>query len=221
MATADDHDDFWSPTYRPYGATNTHPNVSNTTVGTHDSHRTQRSRHAHFVTPDPTSPHLTRKNPPTQSAKPLFPLKITNASNLLSRILQVKPAKRILPLLIPRDRALGEIRSIWRDWQRYGMCEVQIDRVKGTVRASVKSENTLGIKPVTILAEVYPVAMTGKASGLSIVRLRQERGAKSSFEEAYRALRGVLRGRAVLVLDEKWKKDMRNALLEWEKIRGL
>ena len=202
----DDHDDFW---LEGGSQSNASPVYAQGALANESTATTAKVRHAHFgdIPHQPNRERsLSRPPPPTY--------------NFFTRLLHVKPATHVLALMVSRDRALTEIRSIWRDWRRYGTRDIGIDRNKGLVWASVDENNKLDVKAVTIRAEVFPVAMKGRAQGLAVARFSQERGAKSSFERAIRAMSGVLRGRGVLVVDKKWAKDMRKALTEWERTQG-
>ena len=138
------------------------------------------------------------------------------AHNWLARFLHVKPARAVIPLTIPRDHGLKEIYSILRDWRRYGMREVIMDKSAGRITAIVDERNSLGVKPVTLMCEVFPVAMKGRAQGMAIAKFSQQKGAKSSFNQAMSAMKDVLKGRGVLVTKKSWAKEMRKCLADWE-----
>lgn len=90
------------------------------------------------------------------------------------------------------------------------MRDIVTDKAAGRVWAKVGEKNSLKIRSVEIAAEVFTVLEGGQRAGLSVCRLTQERGAKSSFERVVGALEGVLRARGVLVAEE-----------EGEKVRGM
>lgn len=96
------------------------------------------------------------------------------------------------------------------------MREVSLDKKTGRIMAVVNEKNSLGVKPVTLMCEVFPVAMRGRAQGMAVARFNQEKGAKTSFDRAVSAMQDVLKGRGLLVTKKSWAKEMRKCLADWE-----
>ena len=140
----------------------------------------------------------------------------TPAHSWFARLLNVKPVERILCLTIPRDRVVRVIHSVLREWRRYGVREINVDKGSSCISAVVGEDNTFGVKPVTLLCEVFPVAMKGRASGMAVARFSQVKGAKSSFSRAVEGMEGVLRGNRVVVKNKRWGREMRRCLRDWE-----
>ena len=115
---------------------------------------------------------------------------------------------------------MREIHSVLRDWRRYGVREINVDKTSSRISAVVGEDNTLGVKPVTLLCEVFPVAMKGRAAGMAVARFSQVKGAKSSFSRAADGMEGVLRGRGIIVKKKRWGREMRRCLREWESGMG-
>ena len=70
----------------------------------------------------------------------------------------------------------------------------------------------LAIRPVSIRVEIFTVLDRGRHANLSIARITQEEGSKSSFERVVDALVRHLETREVLVTNEKWVKEMKACL---------
>ena len=200
-----------------------------------DSHASSAYAHGALSGPDHLSGH---KPDASNSAQPTrrthfgalpHPTKDADADSVtaapahswFARFLHVKPAKRVLCLSIPRDRTLREIHSVLRDWRRYGVRDVTIDKSSNKITAVVDERNSLGVKPVTLLCEVFPVAMKGRAGGMAVARFSQVKGAKSSFSRAVEGMEGVLRGRGLMVSRKKWERQMRRCLREWDRENGM
>ena len=91
-----------------------------------------------------------------------------------------------------------------------------MDKRAGRITAVVDERNSLDVRPVTLMCEVFPVAMKGRAQGMAVAKFSQQKGAKSSFNQAITAMEDVLRGRGVLVTKKSWAKEMRKCLVDWE-----
>ena len=160
------------------------------------------------------TPHFNIPDPPVRL--PTY----NQPQNWFTRFFNVKPAKRIIGMQVPKLRAMKEIRGVLRDWRRYGMRDILVDKAAGIIHCKVSTENTLGIKPVEIAIEIYTVLSKGRKAGLCIARVSQEKGAKSSFDKVAKTLLDVLKGRELVVTDKKQAKEMRKTLNEWENYRS-
>ncbi|KAF8859414.1 Pkinase-domain-containing protein [Acephala macrosclerotiorum] len=121
--------------------------------------------------------------------------------NWLAKLFNVKPAARYLCFSVSQRRARKEIVIIFRDWKKYGMRDIQVDKARNIVFAKVGPKNYLDIKEVSIAAEVMTVIEHGKRNPLSIVRFTQEQGAASSFHKVLDTLENVLHVKGFLVKD--------------------
>ncbi|KAF4806703.1 putative serine/threonine-protein kinase HSL1 [Colletotrichum siamense] len=128
--------------------------------------------------------------------------------NWLARLFGVKPATSYVCLAISRKRARQEIAILLKDWRRYGMRDIQVDKERNIVFARVGAKNYLSIKEVAFAAEIMTVIEHGKKGHLCIVRFTQERGAASSFHRVVDTVRTVFGSRSLLVADKRKEKMM-------------
>jgi serine/threonine-protein kinase HSL1, negative regulator of Swe1 kinase len=61
--------------------------------------------------------------------------------NWLARLFRVKPAMRYLCFNISRKRTRQEIAILMREWRKYGMKDVQVDKERNIVFARVGQKN--------------------------------------------------------------------------------
>lgn len=61
--------------------------------------------------------------------------------NWLARLFGVKPATSYVCLAISRKRARQEIAILLKDWRRYGMRDIQVDKERNIVFARVGAKN--------------------------------------------------------------------------------
>ncbi|CAK7268246.1 serine/threonine-protein kinase gin4 [Sporothrix epigloea] len=134
--------------------------------------------------------------------------KIDPQQNWLSRLFRVKPATRHLCLGMSQRRARQEVVMLLRDWRRYGMRDIEVDKERSIVFAKVGADNYLGIREVAFVCEIITVIEHGKRNHLSIIRLTQERGSASSFHKVADTIKGVMRERCLLVPDKRKAKMM-------------
>ena len=123
--------------------------------------------------------------------------------NWLARFLRIKPAVQILCFQISKVRALKQTASIFREWRAHGMRDIVVDKAGFRVFARVSKNNSLKIKEVDIAAEFFTVLEGGRRAGLSVARISQEKGAKSSFETVFEALESLLKARGLLVGEDE------------------
>lgn len=72
---------------------------------------------------------------PTRSGPPDFQM------NWLSRFLHIKPASRALCFHARRGKVRQELVYLLRDWQRYGVRDVTVDRNTNVIHARVDKNN--------------------------------------------------------------------------------
>ncbi|KAI9817521.1 MAG: hypothetical protein M1827_001131 [Pycnora praestabilis] len=128
--------------------------------------------------------------------------------NWLARFLHIKPAMKLLCFSVGKRRARREIAAILRDWKRYGMRDVSVDKDRNVVFGRVDQMNFLRIKEVAFTGEIITVLEHGRRAQLSIARFTQQRGAASSFHKVVDTLETVLASRGLLVVDEKRWEEM-------------
>ncbi|CAK7274575.1 serine/threonine-protein kinase gin4 [Sporothrix epigloea] len=164
------------------------------------AHGSSRSKNSNKSRPDRTSWYA---HDDESNAR-----KIEPQQNWLSRLFRVKPATRHLCLGMSQRRARQEIVMLLRDWRRYGMREIEVDKERSIVFAKVGSDNYLGIREVNFACEIITVIEHGKRNHLCILRLTQERGSASSFHKVADTIKGVMRERCLLVPDKRKAKMM-------------
>ncbi|KAH8880165.1 Pkinase-domain-containing protein [Thozetella sp. PMI_491] len=134
--------------------------------------------------------------------------KIEVQQNWLARLFRVKPATRHLCFAISKRRSRQEVAILLREWRRYGIRDIEVDKERNIVFARVGSKNYLNMKEVSFAAEIMTVIEHGRRSHLSIVRFTQEKGAASSFNKVIDTMEAVFHNRALLVVDKRKSKMM-------------
>ncbi|KAL9599224.1 MAG: hypothetical protein Q9179_003627 [Wetmoreana sp. 5 TL-2023] len=132
--------------------------------------------------------------------------------NWLMKFLRIKPAVTVLPFQVSRIRARKEMVSLLREWRRYGIRDIVIDKGAGRVWARVGVKNSLHIRPVSLAIETFTVLERGRKANLTLARFTQERGAKSSFERVVKTMEKVLGEKGLLVEDEVKGRAMKAVL---------
>ncbi|KAG0651271.1 Serine threonine-kinase HSL1 [Hyphodiscus hymeniophilus] len=128
--------------------------------------------------------------------------------NWFAKLFNVKPASKIICFSVSDRRARQEIVTILKEWKRYGIRELQVDKKANRVFGKVVAKNFLDMKEVAFAAEVMKVIEHGRKSQLSIARFTQEFGAASSFHKVVETLEGVLKCRGMLVGDDRKRRMM-------------
>ncbi|GKU00063.1 unnamed protein product [Fusarium langsethiae] len=128
--------------------------------------------------------------------------------NWLARLFRVKPAIDHICMTISRRRARQEVTILLREWRKYGIRDIQVDKQRNIVFARVADKNFLNLKEVSFAAEVITVIEHGKKQPLSIIRFTQERGAASSFYRVVDTMRMMFETRALVVSDKNKQKMM-------------
>ncbi|CRK32085.1 hypothetical protein BN1708_016073 [Verticillium longisporum] len=126
----------------------------------------------------------------------------------LARLFGVKPVTSHMCLVVSRKRARQELAILLKDWRRYGIRDIQVDKERNVVFARIGSKNYLNIKEVSFAMEIMTVIEHGKRGSLSIVRFTQERGAASSFQKVVDTIKSVFGSRHLLVTDKRKSKMM-------------
>ncbi|RAL65962.1 hypothetical protein DID88_005623 [Monilinia fructigena] len=131
--------------------------------------------------------------------------------NWLAKLFHVKPASKFICFSVSKRAARLEVAKVLKDWKRYGIKDVQVDKQRNIVFGKVGKENFLNLKEVAFAAEILTIFEHldhGRKVNLAVARITQERGAASSFHKVVETLDSVLQVRGVLVLDEEKKRMM-------------
>ncbi|KAI4934006.1 uncharacterized protein J4E92_003676 [Alternaria infectoria] len=132
--------------------------------------------------------------------------------NWLSRFLHIKPASKTLCFQIGRGKVRQDLVRLLRDWQRFGVQDVSLDRASNSINARIDKSNHLKIKPVTFVIELFVVLEHGRRANLCLARFTQTRGAASSFRKVVDIVEDVCRARCMLVEDEEKRASMMEVL---------
>ncbi|CAA9960035.1 Serine/threonine-protein kinase GIN4 [Pyrenophora teres f. maculata] len=132
--------------------------------------------------------------------------------NWLSRFLHIKPANKTLCFQIGRGKVRQDLVRLLRDWQRFGVHDVSLDREANSIGARIDKSNHLKIKPVSFVIELFVVLEHGRRANLCLARFTQTRGAASSFRKVVDIVEDVCRARCMLVEDEQKKASMMEVL---------
>jgi serine/threonine-protein kinase HSL1 (negative regulator of Swe1 kinase) len=125
-----------------------------------------------------------------------------------ARFLNIKPASKLLCLSIPRGRARQELVTLLKEWQRYGVRDLEYSREHNSIYARIDKINSLNIKPVAFRVELFVVLEHGNKVGLSIARFVQVKGAASGFRSALEVIDDFMRKREWLIEDEEKVKAL-------------
>ncbi|CAN9458279.1 unnamed protein product [Alternaria sp. RS040] len=128
--------------------------------------------------------------------------------NWLSRFLHIRPASKTLCFHVGRGKVRQDLVRLLRDWQRFGVQDVSLDREVNSISARIDKSNHLKIKPVTFVIELFVVLEHGRRANLCLARFTQTRGAASSFRKVVDIVEDVCRARCMLVEDEEKKASM-------------
>ncbi|KAL8768981.1 MAG: hypothetical protein Q9209_004898 [Squamulea sp. 1 TL-2023] len=146
--------------------------------------------------------------PPAALSREILP----RQQNWLQKFLRIKPAVTVLPFQVSRVRARKEMVNLLREWRKYGIRDIVVDKVAGRVWARVGEKNSLHIRPVSLAIEIFTVLERGRKANLALARFTQEQGAKSSFDRVVKTMEKVLGERGTLVEDVGKARGMRSVL---------
>lgn len=68
--------------------------------------------------------------------------------NWLARFLRIKPAVDVMCFQVSKVRARKEVANIFREWRRYGMRDIVVDKVTGRIWAKVDAKNCKYLFPL-------------------------------------------------------------------------
>ncbi|KAK4231061.1 hypothetical protein QBC38DRAFT_451785 [Podospora fimiseda] len=123
--------------------------------------------------------------------------------NWLARLFRVKPAMRYLCFSMNKRRARQEVAILLRDWRKYGIKDIEVDKERNIIFARVAAKNHLNLKEVSFAIELMTVIEHGKRGQLSIARFTQEKGAASSFHRVVDAINSSFLSRALVITDRR------------------
>ncbi len=75
--------------------------------------------------------------PPAQIARVIVP----QTQNWLARLLRIKPAVNVICFQISKVRARKEVAGVFREWRKYGMRDIVVDKAAGRIWARVDGKN--------------------------------------------------------------------------------
>ncbi|KAI0172671.1 Pkinase-domain-containing protein [Hypoxylon sp. FL1284] len=151
----------------------------------------------------PSRPAHSRKLSDKAAARNIEP-----QQSWLARLFRVKPATRYLCFTISRRRVRQEIAVLLKEWRRYGMKDILIDKERNLAFARVGKRNQLNLKEATFAAEIMTVIEHSKRNQLCIVRFTQERGAATTFHKVIDKMDEIFNRRGLLVVDKHKTKMM-------------
>ncbi|CAK41303.1 uncharacterized protein An12g08530, partial [Aspergillus niger] len=111
------------------------------------------------------------------------------SQNWFARVFQLKPATRVIALNTSTTKARKYIHKTMREWKKWGMEDVYLDKDKRVIYGSVGEVNR-------------------RQENLSLVRFKQERGAASSFHKVVDTLYLLMKGQHMLMEDPARAKEM-------------
>ncbi|KAF3491380.1 BR serine/threonine-protein kinase 2 [Arthroderma uncinatum] len=131
-----------------------------------------------------------------------------NANAWFSKFLPMKHASKVYALNISKPRAKREILKIFKEWKKYGLEQLRQDKQNDVICGSVGELNFLRLRPVQFSVEFFSILEHGRHANLSLIRLRQDQGAASSFYKVVQTLGIVLKERNYLIQDSRRAKKM-------------
>lgn len=69
------------------------------------------------------------------------PRQIEPRQNWLAKLFNVKPSSKFICFSVSKQRARQEIVTILKEWKRYGMRDVQVDKARNIVFGRVAAKN--------------------------------------------------------------------------------
>ncbi|GKZ30092.1 hypothetical protein AbraIFM66950_007786 [Aspergillus brasiliensis] len=137
-------------------------------------------------------------------SKPLPPPPrgVGRSQNWFARVFQIKPATRVIALNTSTTKARKYIHKTLREWKKWGMEEVYLDKDKRVIYGSLGEVN------LQFSAEFCTYLEQGRQEKLSLVRFKQEHGAASSFHKVVDTLYLLMKGQHMLMEDPARAKEM-------------
>ena len=76
---------------------------------------------------------------PSQTARVIVP----QPQNWLARLLRIKPAVNVVCFQVSKVRARKEVAGVFREWRKYGMRDIVVDKMAGRIWARVDVKNCM------------------------------------------------------------------------------
>lgn len=102
----------------------------------------QNASHNSVLKPDKPSKNNSAEDntmPPPQIARVIVP----QPQNWLARFLRIKPAVNVMCFQVSKVRARKEVAGVFREWRKYGMRDIVVDKEAGRVWARVDVKNCM------------------------------------------------------------------------------
>ena len=93
-----------------------------------------------------------------QPARPIVP----QPQNWLARFLRIKPAVSVVCFQVSKVRARKEVAGVLREWRKYGMRDVVVDKVAGRIWARVDERNCMWDFFSFFLSFFFPLFLGGE-----------------------------------------------------------
>ena len=89
---------------------------------------------------------------PPQVARVIVP----QPQNWLARFLRIKPAINVMCFQVSKVRARKEVAGVFREWRKYGMRDIVVDKTTGRIWARVDVKNCMRHVPPPSLSSLIP-----------------------------------------------------------------
>ena len=76
--------------------------------------------------------------------------------NWLARFLRIKPAVSVLCFQVSKVRARKEVAGVFREWRKYGMRDIVVDKAAGRVWAKVDVKNCMHKSLISLISSFLP-----------------------------------------------------------------
>ena len=112
-----------------------------------DTVTSSRQHHSAYMTgalPDPSGnavQHTRKTTDDTGASVPPPRVIQPQPQNWLARFLRIKPAMSLKCFQVSKERARKEVASIFREWRKYGLRDIVIDKAAGRIWARVAEKN--------------------------------------------------------------------------------
>lgn len=107
----------------------------------------QDSSHASFVNRGSKGSRDDKLMPPLTVARVIQP----QHQNWLARFLRIKPAVDVMCFQVSKMKARKEVANVFREWRKYGMRDIVVDKVAGRIWARVDVKNCMFPSPFPLL----------------------------------------------------------------------
>ncbi|KAJ2901919.1 hypothetical protein MKZ38_001271 [Zalerion maritima] len=130
----------------------------------------------------------------------------------LAKLFKLDPATRCMCFRVSRRQTRKELTGLLKDWRKYGIRSLEVDKSRSIIFARVGRPNYLDIKPISFAIEISMVKELGTHNPLAIARFMHEGGSCSSFHKVFETLTTVMTCRKLLVPDKNKCRMMTRTL---------